>query len=62
MHNGTQGPYSYGDEVTLLSSHPVYEFTGKEAGYRIEDRKHRGDGTVVGIVPMEFRSDEFFIG
>ena len=62
VHHGTQGPYADGDEKSLLGAHPVHELARKQASDGVEDGKQGGDGTVIGIGPMEFGGDELLVG
>ena len=58
---GARRPHSDGDKIALLGSHPVHELAGEKAGDCIEDGKEGCDSAVVGVGPMEFRFDEFFV-
>ena len=62
MKTSTQRPYEDGDEVTLLRTHPVDELPCEEVGDGIEDREIRRDLTIVGIGPVELRSNKVLPG
>ena len=59
---GACRPYAYSPEIALLGAHPVHEFARKEHAYRIDDGEDSRDGTVVVVVPVEFRRYEILPG
>ena len=61
VHDGTGGPHSDGDQISLLSPHPIHELAGEQAGDGVEDGKEGSDCSVVGVRLVELRLDEFLI-